>query len=94
LHVKQAELHQLLDLNASALNEPLGVGGGARDTDIVVYCGVGFGCSLTGPSHGPIDWNNDGNATETNVAADIAGTGSEPGLLTGNDWEVVNGFRT
>ena len=83
---------KLLDLNESALNETLGVGSSAGDTDIVVYCGAGVGCSLTGPSHGPIDWNNDGNATETNVAADIENNGGEPALLTANDWEIANGF--
>jgi hypothetical protein len=58
-------------LNESDLNEPAGVGSTLHPNDIVEYCGVGFGCSLTGPASGPIDWNNDGNTTDLHAQADI-----------------------
>jgi hypothetical protein len=87
---------QLLDLYEYNLNEPLGVGGSPSDTDIVRYCASLVGCTLNGASNGsPIDWNNDGNATETNATADIDNNGSASNnLLTGNDWEIANGVFT
>src|SRR5208283_2046693 len=83
---------KLLDLDEAMLNEPLGVAGPAGDTDIIVYCAHGVGCSLMGPGNGPIDWNNDGNATEPDVQGDIDNNGSPNNLLeTGNDWELTAG---
>jgi len=84
---------KLLDLNEVSLNETLGVGGSAGDTDIVQYCASAVGCSLSGPSNGPIDWNNNGDAMETNAAGDIDNDDNNPDrtLLTANDWEISNG---
>jgi hypothetical protein len=84
---------KLLDLNETSLDEILGVGGPAQDTDIVTYCANAVACSLKGPSYGPIDWNNDGNATETNAQGDIDNDNGTPNtiLYTGNDWEIANG---
>jgi hypothetical protein len=88
---------KLLDLNELSLNETLGVGGPTGDTDIVTYCANEVGCTLKGASNGsPIDWNNDGNATETNAQGDIDNDNGTPNtiLLTGNDWEIANGVFT
>jgi hypothetical protein len=69
------------------LDENLGVSGGAGNTDIVFYYAP---AELVGPSDGPIDWNNDGNANETHVQADINNDGSYT-LLTGfNDWDYLH----
>jgi hypothetical protein len=86
---------KLLDLNEASLDETVGVGGPAGDTDIVIYCARGAGCSLSGPSDGPIDWDNDGDATETNAQGDIDNDNDTPNttLQTGNDWEVANGVN-
>jgi hypothetical protein len=88
---------KLLDLNEASLNETLGVGGPPGDTDIVFYFASGAAGTLNGPSHGPIDWNNDGNATEANVQSDTDGdnvltnSNTYTTLFTGNDWEIANG---
>lgn len=84
---------KLLDLNEAALNETLGVGGPAGDTDVVVYCAQGVACTLRGPSDGAIDWNDNGDATETDAQGDIDNDNNTPNstLFTGNDWEIVNG---
>jgi hypothetical protein len=92
---------KLLDLNEASLDEPFGVGGGARDTDIVQYLACGVTGTLPGPAYGAIDWNNDGNATETAAMGDIDGDNpscaaapSYTTLQTGNDWQTSNGMFT
>src|SRR5262249_29472001 len=87
---------KLLDLNEASLNETLGVGGSAMDTDLVKYFVPvhGFVFPLAVPSYGPIDWNGNGDATETSVQVDLDNDNGTPNmtLLTANDWEVVNGL--
>jgi hypothetical protein len=85
----------LLTLNELALNESLGVGGPAGDQDLVVYCAQGLGCALSGPTVGAINWNNMDGSTESNVSADIAGTGASNLLLdTTTDWNNTSfGFQ-
>jgi hypothetical protein len=68
------------------LDENVGVSGGAGNKDMVFYYTP---AQLLGPSNGPIDWNNDGNARETHVQADINNDGAYT-LLTGfNDWDYL-----
>jgi hypothetical protein len=81
----------LLTLNEASLNETLGVGGAAGQTDIASYCSA-LSCGLQGPSFGPIDWNHDG-AIETNVQADVDGNplGAPTRILsTTSDWDKMN----
>ncbi len=80
-----------LTLNEADLDEFAGVGGPPGDTDIVMYCATGIaGCSLGGPSAGPIDWNNDG-VIEAHAAGDIDGdNGHANTTLRGfDDWTYV-----
>jgi len=77
----------LPDLNELSLNEILGIGAGTND--ITTY-----NCPDTTPvfggASGPIDWNCNGDASETNVIADINADGEFnyfPFLMTGHrDW--------
>jgi hypothetical protein len=91
---------KLLDLFEPSLDETLGVGGPTGDTDIVRYfaesqCTPGDNCGillLTGPSDGPIDWNNDGDAADTDAQGDIDDSGGANELLyTADDWAESNG---
>jgi hypothetical protein len=80
-----------LTLNEADLDEFAGVGGPPGDTDIVNYCASGrAGCSLYGPSVGPIDWNNDG-VIEPHAHGDIDGDdGYSDYTLRGfDDWAYV-----
>jgi hypothetical protein len=86
---------KLLDLNEWELNEALGVGGTPTDTDIVNYfVSPGPFAFLHGSSYGPIDWNGNGQTTESSVQVDIDNDNGTPNnlLLTANDWETVNGL--
>jgi hypothetical protein len=94
-------------LDENNLNESLGIQD-PGSTDIVKYffppppdevdCFFslyGWGRPALGPASGPIDWNQDGVTTETNLAQSINGDGGcEPlGLLTGfNDWAEVHQY--
>lgn len=83
---------KLLDLNEASLNELLGVGADSANTDIVTYCAFGVACTLHGPAFGPIDWNNNGHATDTNVQADIDNDNNmaTTALQTAVDWGNLN----
>jgi IPT/TIG domain-containing protein len=91
----------LPQLDASHLNETVGIQAGT--TDITVFrvdCSdlwegcVGFG---EGPATGPIDWNLDGSATETDVAVRFlpfcaGGICAEELLIGFDDWAEVRGY--
>jgi hypothetical protein len=87
---------KLLDLNERDLDETLGVGGRPTDTDLVNYIVdvPGLFAFLQGSSYGPIDWNGNGQATESSVQVDIDNDNGTPNniLLTADDWETVNGL--
>jgi len=86
---------KLLDLNEWDLNETVGVGGAPTDTDLVDYfVSPGPFAFLHGPGYGPIDWNGNGQLTETSVQVDIDNDNGTPNnnLLTANDWEMANGL--
>ena len=87
---------RLIDLNEASLNELLGVGGPIGDSDIVTYCANAVGCALHGPANGPIDWNNSGSPTETDVQGDIDNDNGVANtiILTANDWEMAGGLFT
>jgi len=78
-------------LNEADLDEFAGIGGPLSDTDIVIHCASGpAGCSLYGPSAGPIDWNNNG-VIEAHAQEDIDGDDgfSKTTLYGFDDWTYV-----
>jgi hypothetical protein len=80
-----------LTLNEADLNEFAGVGAPPGDADLVYYCASGrVGCSLLGPSVGPIDWNNNGRI-EAHAAGDIDGDNGRTGftLYGFDDWSYI-----
>lgn len=106
-------------LSESALDETLGVQGGAAYAGFQLFYGPladvnGIDEPITAPDgdltddqltaagNGPVDWNNNGSATETAVAADVNDLGfggcgaSANETLTGfDDWSnLVLSFRT
>jgi hypothetical protein len=93
-------------LDENNLNESLGIQD-PGSTDIVKFFvppppdGVdcffslyGWGRPALGPASGPIDWNQNGVTTDTNLAQSINGDGGcEPGLLTGfDDWAEIHQY--
>jgi hypothetical protein len=92
-------------LDESNLDEPLGIQD-PGSTDIVRYftttpdpstCFVslyGWGRPGIGPASGPIDWNQNGETTETGLTQLINGDACDPpGLLTGfDDWAEVHEY--
>jgi hypothetical protein len=86
--------HELPALNEDALDENVGVSGNPDDTDIIFYFVPGAPTvELLGPSYGPIDWNNDGDFTETGVKVDINNSGGVPEILAGfNDWAYLQAY--
>jgi hypothetical protein len=82
-------------LNESNLSEPAGIGSVLHPNDLVFWwcfsCNPGGG--LLGPASGPIDWNQDGNTTDTGLQIDIDGdTGYIENIsLTGfDDWAYIH----
>jgi hypothetical protein len=87
----------LADLNEASLDESVGIGAGTNDL-------TGYQCpDFTGvysSATGPIDWNCNGDASETNVMADINADGcvgligcfgTRGGPLTGHrDWGTLD----
>jgi uncharacterized repeat protein (TIGR01451 family) len=72
----------LPDLVENNLNEPAGIGNGTDNTSFRCPSGV----TTTQPGNGPIDWDCDGNNTQTGVSRDVNRDGLL-GTLTGyNDW--------
>ncbi len=76
-------------LDETHLDERAGIAAGT--TDITTYVCPDF-TPMSGAGTGPIDWNCNGNPTETDVSADVNADGSPPAftsttLLTGHaDW--------
>lgn len=88
-------------LDESNLDENAGIGGTTNDiTSFVCPASLGFE-ERAGAGIGPIDWNCNGVATETNLTADINADGAPPPtptlttLLTGHaDWPNLQlGFQ-
>jgi uncharacterized membrane protein len=85
-------------LDENHLDENLGL----QDTTHPTYITLDQGCddSADEPAFGPIDWNFDGNATESDVAADITVGDSSISCgflsrLTGfDDWAEIRQFLT
>jgi hypothetical protein len=76
-------------LNERNLDETAGIGPTRHPTDIIYWCCQYNGFALAG---GPIDWNTNGTATDTGVAADLNQDGSL-GVLKGfNDWDEVHQY--
>jgi hypothetical protein len=95
--------HALPALDESNLNEPLGIQD-SGSTDIVHFFTATsdpYACvtevrPFAGPASGPIDWNGNGVATDTNVSADINGDGDSCGgreVLKGfDDWSEIHAY--
>lgn len=79
----------LTALDERNLSEPAGVGPTHHPNDFVQWC-----CQFAGfqIASGPIDWNNDGTATETGVAADLNNDGLMTVLTGFDDWVEVHAF--
>jgi hypothetical protein len=86
-------------LDENHLNETLGLQDSAHPNDITVNFSSECGGNLV-PVSGPVDWNCDGDATETDIAADINGEWNFNGgvsfsPLTGfDDWAEINQLLT
>ena len=88
-------------LDERHLNETTGIGGDAGQT---ARYNVG-GVSRTAPANGPIDWNDDGSATSTDVVGDVnydlaesqqhcGPSPNQPALTGFDDWShLVYSFR-
>ena len=84
------------------LNEPAGLGSGTADlTSYFQYDAVNQECILpafTAPSDGPIDFDGDGDTTDTNAIADLNGVdhpcGTVFAILSGStDWPELSGIK-
>jgi streptogramin lyase len=75
---------QLPDLNESSLNEAAGVQDAAHPTDITYANTDGF-CATPVPAYGPVDWNGDGNTTDTSVTSDLNCDQVSNEILRGSD---------
>ena len=83
----------LPSLNEFNLDEGAGVGSALHPNDLVSWFCLPCGGSFLGPAVGPIDWNQDGDTTNTNLAIDLNNDGSLSGALLGfNDWDEVHQF--
>jgi uncharacterized repeat protein (TIGR01451 family) len=72
----------LATLNEANLNEPAGIGDG---TDTAIFRCPG-GTLRSGVGNGPLDWNCDGDTTDTMVSNDINGEGGLTTLTGYDDW--------
>ncbi len=77
----------LPDLNESNLDETVGLNGGVAINDYGTryYCASG-GDRVVGNANGQIDWNCNGNSTDTNVQTDINKDSIQGVLGSYNDW--------
>jgi len=77
----------LPDLNESNLDETVGLNGGAaiNDCGTRYYC-AGGGDRIVDNANGQIDWNCNGNSTDTNVQTDINKDSNQGTLGSYNDW--------
>ena len=85
----------LPSLNEAALNETVGLNGGAAAATYGTsfFCQGAAASTLVLNGNNAIDWNCNGNATEANVATDINEDGTKTTLTSFNDWPnlVYNG---
>ena len=82
---------------AGGLNETIGLQGGTNNTDISWWHAGAPTPFVRIPTNGsPIDWNKDGNFTDTGVIAEINGDGQSTQLPSQNDWATtsINGVNT
>jgi hypothetical protein len=79
----------LAPLDERNLDETVGIGPTAHPNDYILWCCQVAGFQLAG---GPIDWNNNGTATDTGVSADLNNDGSLTVLKGFNDWEEVHQY--
>jgi hypothetical protein len=81
----------LAPLDETNLNEPAGVGPTLHPTDYIQWCcpALTFGYGL---ASGPLDWNNNGTATDTGVSADLNNDGQLTILKGFNDWAEVHQY--
>jgi hypothetical protein len=79
---------------AGGLDETLGLQGGANNTDISSWFG-GPGYVPIPTNGSPIDWNKDGNFTDTGVVAEINDSDGPENELPQNDWATtpINGVN-
>ena len=75
-------------LNENALNENVGLNGGAQlaTYGTMYYCQGAGASTFVGNANGPIDWNCNGAANQPAVATDINNDGARSILSTFNDW--------
>jgi hypothetical protein len=94
-------------LDKAHLDETLGIQGGPTDTDITTWSAVDSPVNVNGPlfpegpTSGPLDWNQDGTATDRDVSQDInyfnppslSGPFQDYGQLTGfDDWAAIKAY--
>ena len=81
---------QLPDLNEMNLNETVGLNAGPSSTDISIFTTDGINLIHIPTNGAPIDWDQDGDATGTNVIQDINGDGATTLLTGSDDWINLN----
>jgi hypothetical protein len=76
-------------LDEHNLDETAGIGPTLHPTDYILWC-----CQFNGfaPANGPIDWNQNGTATDTHVSGDINNDGQLTVLKGFNDWDEVHQY--
>jgi hypothetical protein len=85
---------KLPDLNEADLDETAGVQDAAHPADITYSAADGF-CGTPVAAFGPIDWNGDGNTTDTHVASDINCDFGQLEVLHGSDdWAWIHARLT
>jgi hypothetical protein len=76
----------LADLDENNLNEPIGIGNGTDSTVYMCPPGAPLPPQRLGVGTGPINWDCDGNSTDTGIAVNINGDGMISVLTGFNDW--------
>jgi hypothetical protein len=81
----------LAPLNETSLDEAAGVGPTLHPNDYIQWFGPGvtFGFGLAA---GPLDWNNNGTATDSGVLADLNADGKFTILKGFDDWAEVHQY--
>ncbi len=80
---------QRLNLDENNLNENAGLPAGSSSTDISVYYNLVVNTLLAPTNGSPIDWNNNGDATETGVSSDVNGGTRRTILYGSDDWSAL-----
>jgi hypothetical protein len=84
---------QAPDLNENSLDETAGLNISPTSVDVGFYYALGDTVLLFAPTNGaPVDWNDDGNATETSVATDLNADFFLSDLQSRNDWATNGGI--